>query len=87
MRYTTALNASKKGNDTNYRFEIFYVRAVIVTSQSIKITLLVWYYFWREEIRSDTFWTDLVYRFIHFDQPRSTKLAKREFYAHVAALT
>ena len=28
MHYTTALNASKKENDTNYRFEIFYACAL-----------------------------------------------------------
>ena len=57
----TALTASKKENDTNYRFEIFYAWAVIVTLQSAKTTLLAWHYFWWEEIRSDTFWTDLAY--------------------------
>ena len=44
MHYTTALNASKKENDTNYRFEFFYACAVIVTSQSAKTTLLAWHY-------------------------------------------
>ena len=60
VHYTTALNASKKENDTKYLFEIFYACAVIVTLQSAKTTLLAWHYFWREEIRLDTFWTDLV---------------------------
>ena len=60
MHYTTGLNASKKENDTNNRFEIFYARGVIVTLQSTKTTLLAWHYFWREEIESDTFWTDLL---------------------------
>ena len=60
MHYTTALNASKKENDTNCWFEFFYGWAVIVTLQSTKNTLLAWHYFWQEEIRSDTFWTDLI---------------------------
>ena len=60
MHYATALNASKKENVTNYRFEIFYAWAIIVTLQSVKTTVLAWHYFWREEIKSNTFWTDLV---------------------------
>ena len=40
MHYITALNASKKENDTNYWFEIFYVCGIIVTLQSAKTTLL-----------------------------------------------
>ena len=64
MHYTTELNASKKGNDANYRFEICYACAVIVTSPSAKTTLLAWHYFWWEEIGSDTFWTDLVSSFL-----------------------
>ena len=55
MHYMTALNASKKENDTNCRFEIFCACVVIVTSQFTKTTLLVWHYFWREEIESNTF--------------------------------
>ena len=50
MHYTTALNASKKENDTNCRFETFYACAVIVTLQFAKTTLLVWHYFWRKEM-------------------------------------
>ena len=50
MHYTTVLTASKKENDTNYQFEIFYRWAVIVTLQSAKTTLLAWHYFWREEL-------------------------------------
>ena len=60
LHYTTALNVSQKENNTNYWFKIFYARAVIVTLQPAKNTLLPWYYFWLELIRSDTFWTDLV---------------------------
>ena len=37
----------KKENDTNYRFEIFYACAVIVTLQSAKTPLLAWHYFGR----------------------------------------
>ena len=44
LHYTTALNVSKKENDTNYRFEIFYAWEVIVTLQSIKNILLAWDY-------------------------------------------
>ena len=40
--------------------KFFNAWAVIVTSQSDKTPLLAWHYFWLEEIRSDTFWTDLV---------------------------
>ena len=36
MHYKTALNASKKKNDTNYRFKVFYAWAVIVMLQSAK---------------------------------------------------
>ena len=39
----------------NYRFEIFYKCAVIMTLQSAKTTLLAWHYFGREETKSDTF--------------------------------
>ena len=60
MHYTTALNASKNENDTDYRFKDFYACAVIVTLQSAKTTLLAWHNFWWEEIGSDTFWTDFV---------------------------
>ena len=60
MHYTTALNASKKENNTSYQFEIFYACAVIVTSQFAKTTLLAWHYLWQKEIGSDTFWTDLL---------------------------
>ena len=60
MYYMTALNASKKENDTNYWFEIFYAWAVIVMLRSATTTLLVWHYLWRKEIRSDTFLTGLV---------------------------
>ena len=49
----------QKENDTNYWFEFFYAWAVIVMLQSAKTTLLVWHYFWWEEIRSDNFWTTL----------------------------
>ena len=52
-----ALCALKKENYANYWFEIFYAWAVIETLQSIKTS---WHYFWWEEIRLDTFWTDLV---------------------------
>ena len=45
MHYTTALNALKKENDTNYWCEIIYAWAVIVTLQSAKTTLLAWHYF------------------------------------------
>ena len=57
MQYMTALNASKKENDTKYRFEIFCGCTVIVTLQSAKTTLLAWHYFWQEEIGSDTFFS------------------------------
>ena len=40
MHYTTALNALKKENDTNYWFEIFYAWTLIVMLQSAKTTLL-----------------------------------------------
>ena len=56
MRYAIALNASKKKeDDTNYRFKNFYACAAIKTLQSAEITLLAWYYFWREDVGSDTF--------------------------------
>ena len=55
IHYTTALNASKQENDTEYQFEIFYACAVVVTLRFAKTTLLAWHYFWREEIGSDTF--------------------------------
>ena len=65
MHYTTALNASKQENDTNYPFDIFYACAVIVRLQSFKTTLLAWHYFWPEEIGLDTFWTDLVHQLLN----------------------
>ena len=40
MHYITELIASKKENDTNYWFEIFYAQGAIVTLKSAKTTLL-----------------------------------------------
>ena len=39
---------------------IKYFMHGIVSLQFAKTTLLAWHYFWQGEIRSDTFWTDLV---------------------------
>ena len=51
----------KKKNDIGYQFEIFYVWPVIVGNNcNLPTTLLAWHYFWWEEIRLDTFWTDLI---------------------------
>ena len=56
MHYMTALNASKKENDTNYQFEIFYAWVVIVTLQFTKNHFAGVALFLAGGYKVDTFW-------------------------------